>query len=157
MMKINLSSDLKIRLPATYDLLADHLVLHPSVVQVCLTGSRGLAGCSRPDSDIDLTLIVLPEAGLVREDLAELCEQVLAASQDNWDGPVELDMAVVFDVRGCGLTCLSGETAAENTCRIGGVDCFGLYKTQRGFSGFVENAGVQVNRIYPNMVVYHRD
>ena len=89
----------------------DIFILHKVVRQVCLTGSRGLASGYRPDSDIDLSLIIQPEGQLEQDDLADLCQQVLTASLENWSGEVELDAAVIFDTRGCGLKCLSVETA----------------------------------------------
>ncbi len=46
-------------LPTTYALmLTSNLTLHPTVSRVVMHGSRGLAGGYRPDSDIDLSLIV---------------------------------------------------------------------------------------------------
>ena len=55
------------------------------VYQVTLEGSRGLAGGHRPDSDIDLTLIVdvahLPPAEPER---AELLRAVLQTTLSNW-------------------------------------------------------------------------
>ena len=38
-----------------------------------------------------------------------------------------------------------------------GVDCFGLYKTQRGYKGLVINAGVQVKLMYPCLVLWRQD
>lgn len=40
--------------------------------------------------------------------------------------------------------------------RIQGVGCFGLYKLQKGFSGFVENAGIEVRRMYPCLKIWQR-
>ena len=37
-----------------------------------------------------------------------------------------------------------------------GVDCFGLYKVQKGFNGILQNAGVQVKRMYPCLKIWQR-
>ncbi|MFN8448067.1 MAG: hypothetical protein U0521_05640 [Anaerolineae bacterium] len=51
--------ELEILLPEASEILrAANLTVHDAVRQVTLEGSRGLAGGFRPDSDIDLTLIV---------------------------------------------------------------------------------------------------
>jgi predicted nucleotidyltransferase len=54
-----LSANLRQRLPETYPILAaSNLSVHPVVRRVVLSGSRGLRGGYRPDSDIDLSLLV---------------------------------------------------------------------------------------------------
>lgn len=67
----------------------------------------------------------------------------------HWRGAVEADLAAVFDARNCGLTCFSQQDYPEGSCALGGVDCFGLYKVQKGFSGFVPPIGVEVARVHP--------
>ena len=84
--------------------------------------------------------------------LREISEVTLS----NWRGAVEADLAVVFDLRGCGLKCFDRGVWDDQLCAENGVDCFGLYKTQKGFSGMVTNAGVQVRRMYPCLKIWQR-
>lgn len=144
-------------LPATARLLAEgNLVVHPAVTRVVLHGSRGLAGGSRADSDVDLSLAVDYTPG-DRTAGAALLREVIETSLAGWVGPVALDLAVVFDVRRCRLACFEKvEWNQDDSCAIGGVDCFGLYKTQKGFPGFVENSGVQVRLMHPCLVIWRR-
>jgi hypothetical protein len=123
------------------------------VSRVVLHGSRGLAGGCRPDSDIDLSLIIdAPQDSNIERQLQNVLETTLAA----WYADVELDLAVVFDIRGCDLKCFDQRTGNEQICRLGGIDCFGLYKTQKGFSGLVTNAGIQVKLMYPCLKIWQR-
>ncbi len=138
-------------LPETARLLRSAtLTVHPSVAMITLHGSRGPAGGYRPDSDVDLCLIVEPGGLSQGPELAALLQGVLDTTLRHWTGPVEADLAAVFDDRGCGLGCFEGTTA----CTEGGVDCLGLYKVQRGFHGFVERAGVRVERMQPCLVIW---
>lgn len=144
------------RLPTTYAvLLSSNLTVHPAVSHIVLHGSRGLAGGYRLDSDIDLSLIVEmpPELPPLERDrlLHDVWETTLAA----WQSPVELDLALAFDVRDCGLRCFSWPQWDTTQCG-GGVDCFGLYKAMRGFTGLVSNAGVQVKRMLPCFTIWQR-
>jgi hypothetical protein len=75
-------------------------------------------------------------------------------TRENWQGAVEADLAVVFDVRNCGLKCFEQTARDERLCSLGGIDCFGLFKIQIGFDGFVTNAGVQVKRMYPCLKIW---
>lgn len=144
-------------LPATYALLkAAHLTVHSSVCRVVLHGSRGLAGGYRPDSDLDLSLIVAPPALLPPAALDDLLQEVLETTLHYWQGAVEADLAAVFEVRGCGLKCFDLTAWEDSFCLLGGEDCFGLYKIQKGFRGRVENAGVQVKRMIPCLTIWKR-
>lgn len=146
------------RLPDTHARLRDGgLVVHPAVVQVVLHGSRGINGGCRPDSDIDLSLVVAPPP-MEREALATLLAQVIGTTLGAWRGSVGLDLVAVFDVRGCGLGCFDVVAwGPDEVCPRGsGRDCFGAYKVQRGFSGFVEDAGIEVRRMLPSVTVWKR-
>jgi hypothetical protein len=146
------------RLPDAHALLREGgLVVHPAVAQVVLHGSRGLAGGARADSDVDVSLVV-DAPPMARGELATLLAQVIAVTVDAWRGRVELDAVAVFDLRGCGLGCFDVEAWGEDeVCPFGsGRDCFGAYKVQRGFDGFVENAGIEVRRMQPSMAVWRR-
>ncbi|MFN8448068.1 MAG: hypothetical protein U0521_05645 [Anaerolineae bacterium] len=37
-----------------------------------------------------------------------------------------------------------------------GVDCFGIYKIQRGFDGYVES-GVELKKVYPMLTIWRRE
>ncbi len=141
-------------LPETYALLlSSNLTVHPLVSRVTLHGSRGLAGGYRPDSDIDLSLIVeRPQGPDTERQFAEVLETTL----NPWAGAVELDLAVIFDIKACGLKCFDQCAWSEEICRLGGMDCFGLYKTQKGFSGLVVDAGIQVKLMYPCLKIWQR-
>lgn len=146
------------RLPDAHALLRDGgLAVHPAVARVVLHGSRGLAGGCRPDSDLDLSLLVdVPP--MARAALGSLLAEVIATTRDAWRGRVELDVVAIFDARGCGLGCFDVVAwGADEACPFGsGRDCFGAYKVQRGFDGFVEDAGIEVRRMQPSVVVWRR-
>ncbi len=145
------------RLPDTHALLLGaNLTLHPAVSRVVLHGSRGPAGGFRPDSDIDLSLIVDLPAQDDPSGMEALMQAVYETTQKNWQPGVEADLALVFDILACGLKCFDQTAWREDRCSDG-VDCFGLYKVQKGFSGFVSNAGIQVRQMYPCLRIWRRD
>ncbi|MCX6027896.1 MAG: hypothetical protein NT169_01170 [Chloroflexi bacterium] len=148
---------LAVVLPATHALLLSaNLTLDDRVSRVVLHGSRGLAGGSRPDSDVDLSLIAEHDPASTQAELEDQLREITAATLDNWRGTVEVDLAVVFDRRGCGLMCFAHETWDDRLCTVGGVDCFGLFKIQKGFGGIVTNAGVQVGLMHPCLMIWQR-
>lgn len=154
---MNFSSALAQSLPATHALLQSaNLVVHPSVVRIVLHGSRGLADGSRPDSDIDLSLIVDLTAGLSVPEQQLLLHSVFETTFQAWQADIEPDLAVIFETRACALNCFSQTNWHDGLCAIGGLDCFGLYKVQKGFSGLVSNVGIQVKRMYPCLEIWHR-
>ncbi len=141
-------------LPETHALiLSSNLTVHPLVSRIILHGSRGLAGGCRPDSDIDLSLIVDTRQG---PNMERQLQDILETTLSHWRAAIEPDLAVVFDIRDCGLKCFDQRTWNEQTCKLGGIDCFGLYKTQKGFNGLVTNAGIQVKRMYPCLEIWQR-
>jgi hypothetical protein len=134
-----------------------NLVVHNGVEQVFILGSRGLAGGFHAESDVDLSLMVnmqqLPEREPDRE---QFLRQVLNTTLSHWQGPVETDLAAVFDIfTCCGLRCF--QTRDYDPAIIGnrGTDCFGIYKIQRGFNGYVTQ-GVQLAPMYPLLRIWHR-
>lgn len=139
-------------LPATCALLKSaNFIVHEKVSRVTLHGSRGLAGGFRLDSDIDLSLIVEMDAPADLEPL--LCD-VLHTTAGNWQSPIEADLAVIFDLQRCGLTCFERSVLDRRLCAQGGVDCFGLYKNIAGRPGFITSAGVEVKQMYPCLTIY---
>ncbi len=150
--------DLAALLPETQAILANaNLTIHDAVIGVNLEGSRGLAGDCRPDSDVDLTLIV--DAGklpISEPDRADRLRAVLRTTLDQWRGSVELDTAAVFDHGGCcGLHCLDQRGWDDAVIGGRGIDCFGVYKIQRGFDGYVAQ-GVELARMYPMLAIWRR-
>jgi len=143
----------------TYQILqSGHLVLHPAVTQVTLHGSRGLAGNPRPDSDIDLSLLILStEPPEINYDFEKLCIEVLQVTLSQWKSEIELDLAVIFPLHACNFACFQVNDYDRALCSLEGVDCFGIYKIQKGFSGFVLNAGIQVEKMYPLITVWKKN
>lgn len=141
-------------LPETHFLLTSgKLILHQMVSCVVLHGSRGLSGKPRADSDIDLSLIVhATQSGDMERDLQEVLDTTLT----HWLGLVELDLAAIFDIQKCGLKCFEHTVWNEQICQRGGTDCFGLYKTQKGYHGLTSSAGIQVKRMYPCFKIWQR-
>jgi hypothetical protein len=143
----------------TYHILqSGHLNLHPAVTQVTLHGSRGLAGKFRPDSDIDLSLLISStEPPEINNDFEKLCIEVLQVTLSQWKSEIELDLAVIFPLHACNFACFQVNNYDPALCSLGGVDCFGIYKIQKGFSGFVLNAGIQVEKMYPLITVWKKN
>jgi hypothetical protein len=142
-------------LPDSYNLLLSaNLVVHPRVSRIVLHGSRGLAGGYRPNSDFDLSLIVdVPEDHIDEA----LFQHITRTTLDHWQAPIEVDLAVIYDQKKCGLKCFAQSTWQPEFCQPGGVDCFGLYKIQKGFHGLVTNAGIQVKLMYPCLKIWQRE
>lgn len=112
-------------------LRASNLTLHPAVSKIVLHGSRGPAGGYRPDSDIDLSLIVDLHTGITAAELPVLLREVLETMLRNWRSAIQADLAAAFDIRNCGLKCFERTSWDARSCTLGGVDCFGLYKIQK--------------------------
>jgi len=146
------------RLPAAHILLQRaNLIVHPSVSRIVLHGSRGLAGGARSDSDIDLSLIVDLPLNLGAAQLELLLHTVFQTTYNAWQSEIEPDLAVIFETRACALHCFTQTYWQDDLCSIGGHDCFGLYKVQKGFSGLVTNAGIEVKRMYSCLEIWRRD
>lgn len=151
--------ELALCLPETYQILrSGNLTVADAVYQVTLEGSRGLAGGYRADSDIDLTLIVdakeLPSAEPER---SQLLREVLQTTLHQWRSPIDLDIAAVFDKGNCcGLRCFNEHTWNDAVIQGRGIDCFGIFKIQHGFDGYVES-GVLLEKVYPMLLIWRRD
>lgn len=144
-------------LPDTCILLkAANLIAHPAVSRIVLHGSRGLAGGARSDSDIDLSLIVDFPADLGTMELEPFLRAVLETTFNAWQSDIEPDLAVIFEARACGLRCFTWTNWQDGNCPIGGRDCFGLYKIQKGFNGLVTKAGIEVGRMVPCLEIWRR-
>ncbi len=144
-------------LPQTYAILkAANFVVHPAVSHIILHGSRGLAGKPRINSDLDLSLIVDIPQQKTKLEIESFLYSVYDITQSVWQSTIELDLAIVFDIRNCGLKCFSSTSWNEHLCTIGGIDCFGLFKVQKGYNGIVTNAGIQVKQMYPCLQIWCR-
>jgi hypothetical protein len=148
--------------PPLSDLLHDtcallrsgNFVVHPLVSKIILHGSRGLAGGYRPASDIDLSLIVeVPD----REFTKHLFYEITMTTLDHWQAAIEVDLAVIYDRKKCGLKCFELTSWQPDFCLLGGMDCFGIYKIQKGFHGFITEAGIRIQLIYPCLKIWQRD
>jgi hypothetical protein len=156
-MKVEINQAIRERLPKTYEILIHSgLMIDPYVYKVVLTGSRGLANNYREDSDIDLSLLFEKENLKTTEDEEDVLKDVLKITLSSWSSVVELDTAVVFDICNCQLSCFNCETSKEKYCNEKGIDCIGLYKTQKGFHGYVPKIGINIERVYPMVTVYER-
>jgi hypothetical protein len=134
-----------------------NLVVQDGVAQVFILGSRGLAGGFHTESDVDLSLIVDMQQLPQREpDREQFLRQMLNTTLNQWQGPVETDLAAVFDTfECCGLRCFQTRDYDADIIRDRGTDCFGIYKIQRGFNGYVTQ-GVQLAPMYPLLRIWHR-
>ena len=136
-------------------LMAGGLAVHEAVARITLHGSRGLAGSPRPDSDIDLALVVTDSALRSAAGPEALLKDVLLTTLAAWSGPVELDLAAVYDRNGCGLGCLTN-ASFDFSCRPSATGCLGVYKLQRGFTGTVDPAMVDCRKMQPCLTIWER-
>jgi hypothetical protein len=144
-------------LPETYELLTlSNLTVHPTVSRIIIHGYRGLAGGYGVDSDVDLSLVVEAQSSAVSSDREGLLQEIVETTLHHWQAFVEVDLAVVFDTWQCGLKCFDQTVWNEQLCMKEGIDCFGLYKVQKGFRGLVTNSGVQVKLMYPCLTIWRR-
>ena len=149
--------DLKARLPETYDLLQSaNLVVHDAVDGIVLSGSRGPKGGSRPESDIDLSLIVNVHPWTPASSKEMLFRTVISQTLEFWNSPIDLDAAVVFDKTDCGLKCFQLSAFHEVSCPFMKADCFGIYQIQKGFDGFVPEMNIQIRNVFPMLMIWQR-
>lgn len=148
---------LKSTLPETYRLLASSRILvHPAVRKITVHGSRGPDGGYHYSSDIDLCLVTdIIEARPEDEKTGELLKEVLQTSLDNSECPVELDLAAVFDIKCCGLTCFDIDNVRQLECPEATTGCMGLFKIQKGFNGYVPPI-TNVRDMYPLTTIWER-
>jgi hypothetical protein len=93
-------------LPSTYALLRSaNLIVHNHVSRIVLHGSRGSKGGARLNSDIDLSLLVDSRALSDRPDKAGFLAEIAETTLSHWQGPVDVNLATVFEIRNCGLKC----------------------------------------------------
>lgn len=150
-------SSFEAMLPQTSRLLKDgRLVVDPRVSSIILYGSRGPAGGCRPDSDVNLCLVV-DDSGLDRESEFEhqaAMKAILEETLSQWQGEAPLDLEAIFDIHGCFMRCLRNPAINIKRCPYHGVDCFGVCKLRRGEAHYMLQTGQQVNRIRPCLEIW---
>ncbi len=155
--KVSINGTIKNLLPLTYDILNEsQLIVHPYIYKIVLSGSRGLSNSYREDSDIDLSLLVDSKLLNLEPNPKKVLKEILDITLENWTSNVELDTVAVFDINHCNLKCFNYESFSENICKIGGVDCLGLYKIQKGFNGYVPKIGINIEKMSPTITVWNR-
>lgn len=85
-------------------------------------------GTSKSSLSLVIAGAALPADEPARE---QLLRAVLEMTLLAWQGPVECDLAAVYDERGCDLLCFSGQRDAPPACPGGGGCRFGIYKLAR--------------------------
>ena len=131
---LNFEPDFESILPQTYALITSGcLIVHPAVSRITLHGSRGLAGGCRPDSDLDLSLIV---DAMQTPDINGYLQDVILTTSSHWQGEVELDLAVIFDTRNCRLVCFEQRKWDDKICLSGGLDCLVSTKSIKGLQAW---------------------
>lgn len=150
------TSDLDHLLPETAALLnRTRWNIHPGVLCVVLGGSRGLRGGFRPDSDIDLSLIIDPAALPPAEPEREaFLRTVIETALNSWQSPVELDTAAVFGSAEA-LELFARQEYDEALVARCAPEVM-LYKVQKGFNGYVPNHVLDYRKIYPLVTIWKR-
>jgi hypothetical protein len=144
-------------LPETYGILqAANLTVHPSVARVTLHGSRCTPDGYRPDSDVDLALIVDVGERSGVDEVEDYLKSVLQVTLDCWRGPVAPDLAGVWDKKACGLVCLDVQEFDPALCHETAPGCMGVVKVQSGYAGVVPDEHVDVREMYPCRTVWRR-
>ena len=150
--------DLVDLLPETQAILADaNLTVHDAVIGVNLAGSRGLAGGYRPDSDVDLTLIVDAGSCPLANRIARIGCATCCGRRSMRGAARSISTRRRFSIRATAAGCAALISASGTTrsLRGRGIDCFGIYKIQRGFDGYVTQ-GVELARMYPMLPIWRR-
>lgn len=145
------------QLPETHALiLRSGLRVHDAVCRITLHGSRGPKGGARPDSDLDLCLVVhdgWPDGADAQD---RFFRTVLNTTRESWQGEVELDVALAFDASGCSLHCLCDPDWNPDHCPST-VGCIGLFKLGRGFDGRVPASAVDCRKMRPLLTIWTRE
>jgi predicted nucleotidyltransferase len=155
---LEIRKQLKKDLPETYRIMkATNLNFYPNVVKVTVHGSRGPKGGYKPNSDLDMCLVTdLNEKMLTRELLGKQMRIMLEYTLEDNRGPVELDLAIIFDQKGCGLKCLEVKSYADLKCDKQAKGCMGIYKIQKGYDGFVPPFA-EVKDMYPYALIWIKE
>jgi hypothetical protein len=80
--------------------------------------------------------------------------EVINDTISTWTSIVEIDIAVVYDKLQCGLRCFQITSIESLKCKLIKPDCFGVYKTQKGFNGFVPDIGLSIEKVYPMLQIW---
>jgi hypothetical protein len=143
--------------PETARLLADsNFVVHESVGQVSLHGSRGPAQTQRVDSDVDLCLHVELDTEKPKQELDRMFREILDTTLAHWRGPVEVDLAVVFAQHPDGLAHFELTEYDPLVVPRTASGQFALFKTQKWFDGFVDGEEVFLEKMYPCIIIWRK-
>jgi hypothetical protein len=137
-------------------LAASNLVVHPRVESITLHGSRGPSGGARPDSDFDLCLHVELDPSMPEDRLDQLLRGVIEATRLNWRGTVQVDPAAVYALRPNGLDYFEQPGGSSGLLPNSASGHFAVFKTQKGFDGFVDGDQVLLSKMLPCMVIWRR-
>lgn len=122
---------------------------------VILSGSRGPSNSYRNDSDIDISLIVnedqIMDPFMYEPEFKSILNHLLRS----WKHEVVLDTALLFPVKNCAFECFFKKTA-NISCTNQELDCFGVFKIQKKFEGFVPKMGLDVNKVMPIEVLWKK-
>ena len=139
------------QLPDTNTLLVEAcLWVHDAVEKITLHGSRGPQGGARPDSDMDLCLVVNSHTLDAAKDRDALLREALNTTLNGWRSEVKLDAAAVFDKSPCGLKCLNLNEHDPNLCPET-IGCMGIFKIP---DGDVSGSAVDCSKMYPLITIW---
>jgi len=93
----------------------------------------------------------------INQEFEKLCIEVLQVTLSQWKSEIELDLAVIFSLHACNFAFFQLNNYDPALCSLGGVDCFGIYKIQKGFTGFVLKAGIKVEKMYPLITIWKKE
>ena len=120
-----------------------------------VSSSRGPSNCYHSKSDIDISMILDKEMVnnplQCENDLSEIIELTI----NNWNSPIEIDIALLFSINSCDFECFY-KFPNKHRCRIKSHDCFGIYKIQKEFEGFVPKIGIDVDKVFPIRIIWSR-
>ncbi|MCL2474637.1 MAG: hypothetical protein FWF37_00650 [Chloroflexi bacterium] len=146
-------------LPKTYEILSSGgFNVHAAVIAVSICGSRGLKKSYAADYDIDLWMEVDIRTIPTNEELAkDFLDSVLDTTLDNWQGHLPLDIFIAFDIADCGLHCLKSAAFKQCTLNVSMTDCFGVYRRNDNFRGFLNGKECRIEKLLPFMLVWRKN
>jgi len=155
-MKIrNYDADFIKALPKTYKILSSGgLNVHAAVTAVAVCGLRILNKSHIANYDIDLWLEIGTRTIPADEKLAkDFIDSILDTTLNNWQERLSLNIFIAFGIVNCDLCCL--KTTGFKQCSINAsmTDCFGVYRRDDNFHGFLNGAGCNIGDLLPFMPV----
>jgi hypothetical protein len=130
------------------------LTAHEGLERIVLHGYRGTEGKIPEGAELQMSLLVDSYQHPDAKDDEELLKDMLYATLAEWREKNKLDLTVIFDTRGCQLKCYGERMYNPGACKLGGFDCFGMYRVEDGKPGFILNSGFNVRYIYPCITIW---